>query len=82
MAPDSNVGAAAILKCILELHLGLKEQHMVYKAKLVGMIMGLYLIKTESRSKTKCALSIDNQAALVAIRSNRNKLGQHLVVEL
>lgn len=82
-----KVGAAAILKCkgkpncTLCLHLGTMEQHMVYKAELVGMIMGLYLIKTKKKN-TKCTLSINNQAALIAIKSEMNKLGQHLADNL
>lgn len=54
------------------------EQHTVYEAELAGMLMGLHLIKTERRSTVKCALNVDNQAALVAIKSEMNKSGQHL----
>ena len=85
-AHDRGVGVAAILKhegkpdCTLKLHLDTTEQHTVYEAKLAGMIMGLYLIKTEARSKTTCVLNVDNQAALIAIKSEMNKLEQHLVV--
>ena len=87
-AHDGKVGAAAILKQdgkpdrILKLHLGTAEQHTVYEAELVGMIMGLYLIKTEGRNKTKCVLSVDNQAALSAINTKMNKSGQHLAADL
>ena len=44
--------------------------------------MGLYLIKTEKCSRTKCVLNVDNQAALTAIKSKMNKSGQHLTAEL
>jgi hypothetical protein len=87
-AHNGRVGTAAILKQagkldhILKLHLGSTDQHTVYKVELVGMIMGLHLIKTEPRSKVKCSLSIDNQAALVAIKSEMNKLGQHLAANI
>lgn len=54
----------------------------VYEADLVGMIMGLHLIKTESRKKTNCPLIVDNQAALVAIESKLNNSGHHLAAEL
>ena len=87
-AHDGKVGAAAILKCegkpdrMLKMHLGTTEQHTVYEAELVGMILGLHLIKTETGSKTKCALNVDNQAALVAIKSEMNKSGQHLAANL
>jgi ribonuclease HI len=87
LAHDRRVGMAPILKCegkdqILKLHLGTTDQHTVYKAKLVGMIMGLHLIKTEPRNKVKCVLSMDNQAALVAIKSEMNKSGQHLAANI
>ena len=87
-AHRGKVGAAAILKRdgkldhILKLHLGTTKQHTVYEAELVGMIMGLHLIKTERRSKVKSILNVDNQAVLVAIKSNMNKSGQHLAANL
>jgi ribonuclease HI len=87
-AHDGKVGTAAILRRegkpdrILKLHLGTTEQHTVYEAELVGMIMGLHLIKTERRNGVKCALNVDNQAALVAIKSEMNKSGQHLAANL
>ena len=87
-AHDGKVGAAAILKRegkpdrILKLHLGSTEQHTVYEAELVGMIMGLHLIKTEKGSKTKCVLNVDNQAAIVAIKSEMKKSGQHLAANV
>jgi ribonuclease HI len=46
------------------------------------MIMGHHLIKTEPRKKVKCALSVDNQAALVAIKSEMNKSGHHLAANI
>ena len=85
---DGKVGAAAILRRegksdrVMKLHLGTTEQHTVYEAELVGMIMGLHLIKTERRSKTKCVLNIDNQAAIVAIKSEMKRLGQHLAASV
>ena len=87
-AHDGGVGAAAILKRegkrdrILKLHLGTTEQHTVYEAELVGMVMGLYLIKTEKRNKAKCVINVDNQAALTAITTQMNRSGQHLAAEI
>ena len=52
-AHSGKVGAAAILRQegkpdrTLKLHLGTTAQHTVYEAELVGMILGLHLIKTE-----------------------------------
>jgi ribonuclease HI len=87
-AHNGEVGAAAILKRegkpdrVLKLHLGTTEQHTVYEAELVGMIMGLHLIKTEWTGRHACVLNVDNQAALVAIRTDLNKPGQHLAEEV
>ena len=87
-AHDGRVGAEAILNQagrtdrILKLYLGTTEQHTVYEAELAGMIRGLYLIKMEWRNVVKCALSVDNQAALVAIKLKMTKSGQHLVANL
>jgi ribonuclease HI len=87
-AHDGRVGAAAILKRegkpdrVLKLHLGTTDQHTVYEAELVGMIMGLHLIKTEPRNKVRCALSVDNQAALGSVKSEMNKSGQHLAANI
>ena len=44
--------------------------------------MGLHLIKTEKRNKTKCVLNMDNQATLVAIKSKMNKSGHHLAAQV
>ena len=88
LAPDGKVGAAAILRRegrpdrSLQLYLGTMEQHTVYEAELVGMLMGLHLIKMERRSTVKCVLNVDNQAALVAIRTEMTKLGQHLAANI
>jgi ribonuclease HI len=87
-AHSRGVGTVVILKHkgkpdhILKLHLGTTDQHMVYEAELIGMIMGLHLIKTEPRSKVKCLLNMDNQAVLTAIKSEMNKSGQHLVANI
>ena len=87
-AHDGKVGAAAILRRegkpdrSLQLYLGTTEQHTVYEAELVGMLMGLHLIKTERQSTVKCVLNVDNQAALVAIRMEMTKSGQHLAANI
>lgn len=83
-AQNGKVGAAAMLQRqgkpdhIIKLHLRSTKQHMVYEAELVGMLMGLHLIKTEKRNKVRCVLNVDNQAALTAINSGMTKPGQHL----
>ena len=87
-AHRGKVGTAAILRQegspdrFLTLHLGTTAQHTVYEAELVGMILGLHLIKTERRNTVRCILNVDNQAVLVAIKSKMSKSGQHLAANL
>jgi hypothetical protein len=72
---DGNVRAAAILRRegnpdrALKFHLGSADHHTVYKAELIGILMGLHLIKTEKCSRVKCVINIDNQAALKVVTS-------------
>ena len=85
---NGNVGAAAVLKRegkpdrTIRYHLGLAKLHMVYEVELVGILMGLHLLKTEHKGKVKCALSVDNQAALKAFSSEMTKPGQHIAVKI
>ena len=87
-AHDGKVGAAALLHRegkpdrTLQFHLGSTKHHTVYEAELVGMVMGIHLLKTERRNAVKCVLNVDNQAALTAIKSEMNKSGQHLAATL
>jgi hypothetical protein len=84
-AIDGKVEAAAILikrgaiTNTLHYHLGLDSEHTVYKAELVGLILGLYLIKQEG-TRGKCmAIRIDNQAVLKVFQSDLRNPGYHLV---
>ena len=87
-AHDSQVGATAILRRnsnpdrVLRLHLGTLDQHTVYEAELVGMILGLHLIKTERKNKVKCVLNVNNQVALAAIKTRMTKSGQHFAANI
>ena len=85
---NDKVGAAAILyrngrpTRTLRLHIGLANHHTVYEAEMVGLLLGIHLIKTEPRSQTKCVLGADNQAAIQALQSELNKPGQRLAAEI
>jgi len=74
-AQNGNVGAAAILTRTeeptrkLHFHLGPSSQHTVHEAELVGLLLGLHLIKTDKKGKTGYALGADNQAALSALNA-------------
>lgn len=81
---DGQVGAAAVLyrngrrKKTLRYQLGTEEEHTVYEAELVGMSLGLELLRTEPSADT-VTLGIDNQAAIRAIHLTKGKAGHHLV---
>jgi hypothetical protein len=86
-AQEGKVGAAAILirpgkeTCKLHCHLGSTEHHMVFEAELVGLLLGLHLIKTEKK-RTKYAIGVDNQAAMTAVATPGNRSGHYLAVVL
>ena len=84
---NGKVGAAAVMyrggkrQKTLKLCIGESSEHTVYEAELVGLILGLQLIKMAKRGKVKCALGADNQAAIKALQSELTKPGQHLAAK-
>ena len=82
-AQEGKVGAAAILICPgkdtrkLHFHLSSVEHHTVFEAELIGMLLGLHLIKTQ-KTRTSYSLGADNQAALSAAATPGNKSGHYL----
>jgi ribonuclease HI len=82
-AQDGKVGAAAVLirpgkeTCKLHYHLGSTEHHTVFEAELVGLLLGLHLIKTE-KTRTSYALGADNQVAITAVATPSNRSGHYL----
>ncbi len=87
-ALNGKVGAAAILTRAgkptrkLHYHLGPSSQHTVHEAELVGLLMGLHLIKTDGNRKTSYALGADNQAALSALNTVKATTGQYIADEI
>ena len=87
-AQDGKVGAAALLirpgqpNRKLHFHLGSITQHTVHEAELVGLMLGLHLIKTDKKGKTSYALGADNQAALSALSSVKSTTGQYIANEI
>jgi ribonuclease HI len=84
-AQEGKVGVAAILirpgkeMRKLHFHLGLTEHHTVFKTELVGLLLGLQLIKTEKAGSTSFALGVDNQATLTVVATPGNRSGHYLV---
>jgi hypothetical protein len=87
-AHRGNVGAATILTkdghTIAALHyrLGISEEHTVFEAELVGLLLGLQLIKDNTVHKLTCTIRIDNQASIRALASKINKPGHYLAAKV
>ena len=87
-AQEGKVGVAAILtkdgKEVLKAHyhLGKMEDHTVFKAELVGLLLGLKLIETYNAGNITYAIRVGNQAAIKALTSKLNKPGHYLAVEV
>ena len=85
---DGRVGVAAIVtkdgKAIdkLHFHLGKMEEHTIFEAKLVGMLLGLQLIKNRLAKNVAYAIGVDNQAAIRSLASKLNKPGHYLAAEV
>jgi len=83
-AKDGQVGAAVVLlragktQHTLHLHMGPEEEHMVHKAELVGILLGLHLISTEKQGNMTCMIGVDNQAANRSFLSELRRPGHHL----
>ena len=84
---DGGVGAAAVLTrngkvaSTLRYHLGPANEHTVFEAKLVGILMGLHLIDKAAKGNTAFAIGVDNQAAIKALSSKFDKPGHYLAAE-
>lgn len=71
---DGGVGAAAVLyrqgiHRTLHYHLGSSDRHTVYEAELVGITLGLELLRQERAHVSTAYLALDNQAAVESCRS-------------
>ena len=83
-----HIGAAALLiregeqDRTLHDHLGPSSLHTVHEAELVGLLLGLHLIKTERRGRTSFAVGADNQAARSTLNSVKSTTGQYIADEI
>ncbi|PSR77856.1 hypothetical protein PHLCEN_2v7677 [Hermanssonia centrifuga] len=62
----------------LRYYLGTSDQHTVYEAEIVGLILGMQLLRKE-RHVNLVSFAVDNQAALQASRSWRPTSGHYLM---
>jgi len=65
----------------LHFHLGSDDEHTVHEAELVGILLGMHLIKARNTSKATAAIGVDNQAAIRAFASDLRNPGHHLARE-
>ena len=54
------------------------DQHTVYEAELVGILLALRLIETQ-KINYRVAVATDNQAAIMALNTRRPKPGSHII---
>ncbi len=66
----------------LHFHLGQSTQHTVHEAELVGILLGLHLIKTDKKGRTSYSLGIDNQAAISALNVVKSSPGQYIADDI
>ena len=87
-AHDGKVGAAAIMfkdgKKIgnLRYHLGKDSEHTVFEAELIGILLGLQLIRDKRLSNLTYTIGVDNQAAIKSLTSKMDKSGHYLAAEI
>jgi len=87
-AHRGNIGTAAVLmrkgKKVksLRYRLGMDEEHTVFKVEVVGILLGLQLIKMEASRRSKASIGIDNQGILKALKSKLNRVGHYLAMEI
>ena len=66
----------------LHYHLGKVEEHTVFEAELVGMLLGLQLIKNSRLRNLAHAVGVDNQAAIKCLTSKMDKPGHYLAAQV
>ena len=67
-----------IEKMSMQIYLGTKDEHMVFKVELVGVLLAAKLIK-EERGVCMATIGADNQAVIQATQSVKRAPGYHLV---
>ena len=87
-AQEGKVGAAAILTkdrqeiSKVHYHLGKVDDHTVFEAELVGILLGLKLIEKFKACNLTYVIGVDNQVAIKALVSKLNKPGYYLAMEV
>ena len=66
---------------ILKYQLGLLKWHTTYKAELVGLLLGLWLIRQEPKAGL-ASIKADSQVAILALCAHRMRPGSYLLDEI
>ena len=80
-----NIGAVAILTVNgmelkrLQYKLGTEEQHTVYEAEMLAVILALYLLTQVVRLIPRVTVSLDNLAVLLGLRNQQSKPSHYLL---
>jgi ribonuclease HI len=80
-----GIGAAASLWVngrktkTLRFFLGKDSEHTVYEAEIIGVILGLQLLKSYSKRIKETVIGIDNQAVIQALQNQKPKSGHYLL---
>jgi ribonuclease HI len=83
---NGKVGAAAIMikpgkpSRTLHFHLGSDTEHTIQEAELVGLLLGVHLIKTEKKGNISFALGTDNQGAIKTLKTDLAQPGQKIAL--
>jgi len=81
---DRKVGAAAVLYVddhqisTLRFHLGSAEEHTIFKAEVVGLILAAHLLTTSHEASFPAVILADNQAAIQAGEHPAARSGHYL----
>ena len=84
---DSKAGATAVLfkgssvVGTLQYHLGSLEHHTTFEAKLLGILLGLWLVNWEPDADS-ASLKVDSQAAIQALNTRRLGPGGYLLTKI
>ena len=82
---EHNIGAAAVLmrngfvSRTLKYHLGSGEIHTVYEAEATGVVLGIHALCATDRTYKHVTIGLDNQAILMALRSQKSRPGHHIL---
>ena len=85
---NGKVGAAVVMfkdgKSIgrFQYHLGKDSKHTVFEAELVGVFLGLQLIKDKHANNITYTIRVNNQVAIKSLTLKMDKPGNYLAVEI